>query len=222
MAARMKGHRTVGWVPPTIDVDDPSAVARAIEVLREGGAVVLPTDTVYGLAVATSVPSATASVFAIKGRPTSVPLAVLVDSLDQARALCDPPTPAVQRVVERLWPGPLTVVLRRAEGSASVELGGDGSTVGVRCPDSAFVRAVAREVGPLATTSANRHGEPTGVTAAEVEVALALADDDVALIVDGGACAGVASTVIDGTDPALPVLRSGPISQEQIAAAALP
>jgi L-threonylcarbamoyladenylate synthase len=193
-------------------------LARVVEMLREGGAVVLPTDTVYGLAVAASVPGATASVFAIKGRPSSVPLAVLVHSLDEVRSLCEPPTPAVEQVVQRFWPGPLTVVLRRAGTSAALELGGDGSTVGVRCPDHALVRAVIREVGPLATTSANRHGEPTGVTA--LEVAAALADSDLALIVDGGACAGVASTVIDGTDLALPVLRPGPIAQEQIAAAA--
>lgn len=207
-------------MPPTVDATDASAVARVVEVLRDGGAVVLPTDTVYGLAVATVAPGATAILFEIKGRPASVPLAVLVDSLEQALALCDPPTPAVQRVVERFWPGPLTVVLRRAERSAAVELGGDGSTVGIRCPDHPFARAVARAVGPLATTSANRHGEPTGVTAADVMAALA--DGDVALIVDGGVCAGLASTVIDGTDPALSVLRRGPISQEQIAAAALP
>ena len=207
-------------MPPTVDALDPSAVASAVEALRNGGAVVLPTDTVYGLAVATAVPGATATLFEIKGRPASVPLAVLVDSLGQAGVLCVPPTPPVLRLVHHLWPGPLTVVLGRAAQSADVELGGDGSTVGIRCPDHAFVRAVARAVGPLATTSANRHGEPTGVTAADV--AAALADADVALVVDGGICAGVASTVIDGTDPALPILRPGPISKERIAAAALP
>jgi L-threonylcarbamoyladenylate synthase len=199
---------------------DRSALARVVEALRHGGVVVVPTDTVYGLAVATAVPGATATLFEIKGRPASVPLAVLVDSLEQAGELCDPPTPPVHRVVEHLWPGPLTVVLRRAARSAALELGGDGSTVGIRCPDHAFVRAVARQVGPLATTSANRHGEHTGVTAGDV--AAALAGGDLALIVDGGTCAGLASTVIDGTDPALPVLRPGPISPEQIASAALP
>ena len=201
-----------------LDVDDASAIERASEVLLAGGAVVLPTDTVYGLAVAVSVPDATSAVFAIKGRPASVPLAVLVDSLDQARALCEPPAPAVERLVRRWWPGPLTVVLRRRADRA-VELGGDGTTVGVRCPAHELVRALARAVGPLATTSANRHGEPTLSTAREVAAQLGAG---VALVLDGGRIEGQASTVVDGTDPELPVLRAGPISQEAVRAAALP
>jgi tRNA A37 threonylcarbamoyladenosine synthetase subunit TsaC/SUA5/YrdC len=81
------------------------------------------------------------------------------------------------------------------------------------------VRALARAVGPLATTSANRHGEPTPVVAADVAAALG---ERVALVIDGGELGGLASTVVDATDPTLPVLRAGPISREQIDAAALP
>ncbi len=205
-------------MPEVIAADAADAAARAADALLAGEAVVLPTDTVYGLAVATSRAGATAAVFAIKGRPDTVPLAVLVDSLDQALELCEPPAPAVARLVERWWPGPLTVVLRRRPGS-SVELGGDGATVGVRCPDHDLVRALARRVGPLATTSANRHGEPTPATAEEVAAQLGAR---VALVVDGGRIEGLASTVVDGTDPSLPVLRAGPISQEDVRAAALP
>lgn len=195
-----------------IDVADPDAVSAVAGALSDGAAVVLPTDTVYGLAVAANVPGATSVLFALKGRPSDVPLAVLVEDLQQAFTLCEPAPEPVTRLLQRLWPGPLTVVLRRRPG-IEVELGGDGSSVGVRCPDSAFVRAVARAAGPLVTTSANRHGEPTSATAAEL---ITLFGDGVTVVVDGGSCAGVASTVIDGRDEGLPVLRPGPITEEQL------
>ena len=178
----------------------------------------LPTDTVYGVGVALSVPGATARLFALKDRPASTPIAVLVASWAQALELVEPPGAKVERLLERLWPGPLTVVLRRRP-DVVVDLGGDGATVGVRCPAHDFLRGLATEVGPLATTSANRHGEPTPASALDAAAALTA---PVALVVDGGACAGVASTVVDGTDPALPVLRAGPISPDHVRAAALP
>lgn len=205
-------------VPPTIAAEDPTALDATAAALRAGGAVILPTETVYGVGVAALVPGATERIFALKGRPSSVPLAVLVDSLEQALELCEAPAAPVARLVERLWPGPLTVVLAR-RGDVAVELGGDGATVGIRCPDHAFVRALARRLGPLATTSANRHGEPTPALAADAAASLL---GEVALVVDGGPCAGVASTVVDGTSPELRVLREGPISSGQVQAAALP
>jgi L-threonylcarbamoyladenylate synthase len=204
-------------VPDTIAVDDPRAIGATVDALRAGDVVLMPTDTVYGIGVLPSVPGATSSLFALKGRPADVPLAVLVASLDQALDLVEPPSPAVERLVARWWPGPLTVVLaRRADLEA--ELGGDGVTVGVRCPDHDFVRAVAAAVGPLAVTSANRHGRPTPATAQACAGELG----DIGLVVDGGALDGIASTVVNGTDPGLPVLRPGPISQEDVEAAALP
>jgi L-threonylcarbamoyladenylate synthase len=103
----------------------------------------------------------------------------------------------------------LTVVLARRDG--------DG-TVGVRCPDHDFVRALAARVGPLAVTSANRHRESTP---AEARDAAASLDGDVDLVIDGGPCPGTASTVVDVTDPSMPVLREGQIRREQIVAAAL-
>jgi L-threonylcarbamoyladenylate synthase len=204
-------------VPETIAVDDSRAITATVDALRAGEVVLMPTDTVYGIGVLPSVAGATSSLFALKGRPADVPLAVLVASLDQALALVEAPTEAVERLVARWWPGPLTVVLAR-RADLEVELGGDGSTVGVRCPDHDFVRAVAAEVGPLAVTSANRHGQPTPPTAAACAQELR----DISLVVDGGALHGIASTVVNGNDPALPVLRPGPISREDIEAAALP
>jgi tRNA threonylcarbamoyl adenosine modification protein (Sua5/YciO/YrdC/YwlC family) len=155
-----------------------------------------------------------------KGRPGDVPIAVLVASLDQALNLVEPPAPHVRRVAERFWPGALTLVLRRREaaGVATGDNVGPGSTVGIRCPDHEFVRALAARIGPIATTSANRHGEPTPATAAAAAASLLARVD---LVVDGGACAGVASTVVDTTGPELRVLRVGPISEEQVRDAAI-
>lgn len=196
-------------MPPIVAEEDVDAVDAAVAVLRAGGTVVLPTDTVYGVAALARSSAAVDELYRLKGRPESVPIAVLVESLDQALELVQPPPPPVARLVEAFWPGPLTVVLDARAG---------GETVGVRCPDRAFVRAVAHRVGPLAVTSANRHGEPTPATAT---AAAGVLDGDVTLIVDGGPCAGTASTVVDGTDPSLTVLRPGPIDREQVRRAAL-
>jgi L-threonylcarbamoyladenylate synthase len=205
-------------VPAILAEDDERAVPAAVAALRAGKPIVVPTDTVYGVAVALSVPGATKELFALKDRPAQTPIAVLVGSLAQALDLVEAPAPPVARLLDALWPGPLTVVLARRD-DVTVDIGGDGTTVGVRCPDHDLLRRLTAEVGPLATTSANRHGEPTPETASAAAAALTA---DVALVIDGGACRGTASTVVDGTDPALPVLRVGPISPEQVLAAALP
>ena len=198
--------------------DDPDAIDAALACLSAGEAIVMPTDTVYGLGVLAAVPGATDRIFAIKGRPAHVPLAVLVDSLEQALSLVDAPSAPAQRLIDACWPGPLTVVLTR-RADVHIELGGDERTVGVRCPAHDLVRTLARAIGPLAVTSANRHGEPTPRTAAATAAALG---DGVALVLDGGPCDGVPSTVVDGTSSTLTVLRAGPIAPEQIRTAALP
>jgi tRNA threonylcarbamoyl adenosine modification protein (Sua5/YciO/YrdC/YwlC family) len=186
-------------------------LADAVAALRGGGVVVLPTETVYGLAALPTVPGATARIFELKGRRADVPLAVLCADADQALALADEPSDAVERVAKACWPGPLTLVLRRRRG-LGYELGEPVTTVGVRCPDHDVVRALAAEVGPMAVTSANLHGQPTPDTAPEVA---ALFGTGVAAVVDGGPCTGIPSTVVDATadDPAAwTVLRQGGIT----------
>jgi L-threonylcarbamoyladenylate synthase len=226
IAARMQASywRATGPTGEREAVITVPASAESIDVvaraLRAGDAVVLPTETVYGLAVLASIPASTAKVFALKGRPADVPLAVLAESVAQVASLVDVPplgTP-VRRIMDAFWPGPLTVVLRRRADAPEVELGGDGRTIGVRCPDHDFVRTLARAVGVLAVTSANRHGEPTATTAAGAAVSLT---GRVALVVDGGVCAGIPSTVLDGTDDKLTVLRDGGISRSELIEVAL-
>ena len=103
----------------------------------------------------------------LKARSSEQPLAVLVASAEQAESLVDGPTPAARRLMDAFWPGPMTLVLPRRPELSDLELGGDGSTIGVRCPAHPFVRELARQLGPIVTTSANRHGEATPVSASE-------------------------------------------------------
>lgn len=175
-----------------------------MKALREGLLVVVPTDTVYGIAADASVPAATARIFDAKRRPAGLQLPVLVDSLDQAAqvAVIDD---RARALMERFWPGGLTVVVPRRP-DIRLELGDENGTVGLRCPDHPVPRALCAEVGPLATTSANVHGEPTPVTAAEVQRVFGGA---VAYVIDGGRCEGAPSTVVDTTSEQVVLLREG-------------
>jgi tRNA threonylcarbamoyl adenosine modification protein (Sua5/YciO/YrdC/YwlC family) len=178
--------------------------------------VVLPTDTVYGVAVDPSRPGATARLFAVKQRPTAVALPVLAGDVEDAFALAgDVPAPA-RVLAERFWPGGLTLVVPRRAG-LGYDLGGeDDATIGLRVPDQDLVRRIARRVGPLATTSANLHGRPTPETAAEVAEELGAA---VAAVLDGGPCAGAPSTVVACTAAGATVLREGRIPSAEVAGA---
>jgi len=202
---------------PRPDAAPAEVVERTVEVLRAGGVVVLPTDTVYGLAALPSDAAATARLFDLKGRGRDVPIAVLCATPGDALALAAPAavTDEVRRIAGRLWPGPLTLVLPRRPG-LGYALGAPEDTIGVRCPDHAFVRAVAAAVGPLATTSANPHGAPTPATAEEAAGALGPVD----LVVDGGRCSAPPSTVVDATAVPWRVRREGPLSLDDVRAAA--
>jgi tRNA threonylcarbamoyl adenosine modification protein (Sua5/YciO/YrdC/YwlC family) len=225
MPAAEGARRVAGVASPAviIDVGGPEppcdALAAAADSLRAGGVVVLPTDTVYGIAALPTVAGATDRLFALKGRGAHVPVAVLCAEPTQALGLADPArvTSDVRRIAATLWPGPLTLVLPRRPG-LDYALGEPDTTVGVRCPDHPLVRTLAAEVGPLATTSANRHGHPTPATAAEVVADLGA--DGLALVLDGGPCAGAPSTVVDATTPDWRVLREGGLSLADLRAAA--
>lgn len=193
--------------------DDAPALLAAVRALEAGGTVVLPTDTVYGLAALPSIGGATEPLATLKGRPDAQPFAVLVADVAQALELVAPPSPTVRGWMDEHWPGPLTLVLPRSPAAAGLALGGDPATIGVRCPAHGFVRALARRVGPLATTSANRHGRPTPRTAAEAAAGLAGAVD---LVVDGGPAGTVASTVVDATAEPWRVLRVGAIDPARL------
>ena len=193
---------------------EPAVVDRAVAVLAGGGTVVLPTDTVYGVAALASADGATHQLFVLKDRYHHQPLAVLVADIGQAFGLVEEPTPEVRGWMETLWPGPLTLVLRRRPEARALALGGDDATIGVRCPDHRFVRALAERLGPLATTSANLHGEATPSSARDAAAALAGRVD---LVVDGGPAGATASTVVDASVTPWRVLRAGALTADRLA-----
>jgi len=197
------------------DATDPSAVDDAVNRLGAGEVVAIPTDTVYGLAVSAFVPGAIDQLFVAKERPHTLEIPVLVSAAAGVAALIEGEIPGIaQWWMDRFWPGALTIVLPRRTDLVDVDLGGDGSTIGLRCPDHRLVRELCRRVGPLATTSANLHGEPTPQTAAGVAAAL---DGAVSLVLDGGTCEGAPSTVvaIDATG-APSILREGRIPTDTL------
>lgn len=188
-----------------------------LDALAAGSVVVLPTDTVYGLVVVAAHPGATARLFDLKGRDASVPIAVLCADAEQALALVHPDDGGrheLRAVAERWWPGPLTLVARRRTG-LDLQLGRPEHTIGLRVPDDDRIRALAQRLGPLAATSANRHGEPTVTSAAE---ATEVFGTEVAAIVDGGDLGDRASTVIDTTTWPWRVLRKGPLDADSVVA----
>lgn len=188
-------------------------LAAVADALRIGEAVVVPTDTIYGLAALPTVPGAVDRLFVLKGRPADMPIAVLVAGIERVEALADL-SDAARRLAEAFWPGPLTMVLPRKAG-VDLPLGEPHATIGVRWPDHAVIRSLAADLGPLATTSANRTGEPTLLTAAEAAASLT---GPVGAVLDGGPCAGTASTVVDLTGPELRVVREGAITEDQLRA----
>lgn len=195
---------------------DDALIDRLAAALRAGGAVVVPTDTVYGVAALPTAAGATMQLFALKDRSPDTPLTVLVADVAAARRVAGRWSERIERLVTRFWPGPLTVVLSRAADLTGWELGGDPTTIGVRVPDHELVRRLITRVGPIATTSANRHGLPTPETADQAAGSLAGA---VALVADGGRLSGQASTVVDATTEEWTILRPGPISQADLDAA---
>lgn len=212
-AGTLGGVAETGGDGVTVGVGDDDALDRAAAVLRGGGTVVLPTDTVYGLAALPSVAGATSALFELKGRAAQQPFAVLVADAEQARALVDGVPPEGERWMAELWPGSLTLVVRRSTAARSLVLGGDDATIGLRCPDHDFVRALAGRVGPIATTSANRSGEPTPTTAREAAASLT---GPVGLVVDGGPAGTVPSTVVDLSVDPWRVLRVGGVPEDRL------
>ncbi|MGH2747400.1 MAG: L-threonylcarbamoyladenylate synthase, partial [Actinomycetota bacterium] len=162
----------------------------ALAALRDGRLVVMPTDTVYGVAALLSLEEAVAALFVAKGRPESKAIPVLVGSLEDLEAIAELDERA-RRVGTALWPGPLTLVLRRRAGF-EVDLGGtENETIAVRIPDHPIALELLDRSGPLAVTSANRSGEPPATTPAAARAALG---QSVAVYLDGGTCVGTPST----------------------------
>lgn len=201
--------------PPRILPDGDAARDEAVRLLRGGGIVAVPTDTVYGIAADMALPDAIERLFAAKRRPPEKAVAVLLAEAAQAEAL-GVVGPAARVLGERFWPGGLTLVLPvRPDARLPRVLAGGAPTIGVRVPDHPSPRALAAALGPLPTTSANVSGEVDARDAREIGDRLGEA---LALVIDGGPIrGGPASTVVDCTGARPVIRRVGAIAAEEIA-----
>src|ERR671938_1254507 len=169
--------------PEIIPIDDPAAPAAAARAIAAGGVIAFPTDTVYGVGVDLWQPTAVARLYALKGRPQEKALPVLLaDAAEWTRVACDAPEAAL-RLMRAFWPGALTIVLPRRPDVPDA-LAPLAATSALRVPAHEPLRRVLARTGPLATSSANRSGEPPASDAATVRAALGAG---LALLLDGGA-----------------------------------
>ena len=195
-------------------VFDPSAIARAAAVLRRGGLVAFPTETVYGLGADATSERAIERLYVVKGRPPTHPLIVHVGDVSWLDEWTVDVPDAARRLAAHFWPGPLTLVLRRSSRVPLAVTGGQ-DTVGVRVPRHPLALALLRAFGSaVAAPSANRFGRISPTTAAHV---IADLDGDVDLVLDGGPCeVGIESTIVDLSRDRPVVLRPGGITAERI------
>jgi len=185
-------------------------VEKAIRVLREGGIVAYPTDTVYGLGASMNSTRASERIFEAKDRPNGMALPLLVADRDMVRLVVIDVPPAAWLLIFNFLPGALTLVLPKSAAVPEVITGG-AKTVAIRIPDHPVPLALIRGLGaPIVGTSANRSGQPSALNAAEVQAQIG---DRVDMIVDGGQCpGGVESTIVDLSGKKPVVLRQGAIS----------
>ena len=169
------------------------AINTAVDVIKCGGVIIYPTDTVYGLGADALNPDAVLKIFTIKGRPLDQPLPVAVSGLDLAGKLAFINETA-HKLMGAFWPGALTLVLKKKSIVPSIVVGGS-ETVGLRMPDHAVPLMVIRGSGaPLVATSANKHGKSSPL---EAEATMQQIGDEVDLVLDGGCTKGQSSTIID-------------------------
>lgn len=199
-----------------LPISDPRSLARALEVLKAGGLVAFPTDTVYGLGALAYDAEAISSIYTVKARGLEKAIPVLIGEFGQIGRVSSGVSRLVMRLAEVFWPGPLTLVVPRHPSVPDAVSA--TPTVGVRMPDFDSTRELLRLAGPLAVTSANVSGQASPSTAMGVEVQLG---GKVPLILDGGVTpGGIPSTVVDCTGAQPVILRPGPISLDEILQAA--
>lgn len=194
---------------------DAASIADIAAIIKAGGLVALPTETVYGLGCDGTNPSAVKNIYEAKGRPETKPISLLIGGIEDMPALARSIPDTAVKLAERFWPGPLTIVLEKSAAVPDIVAAG-GTTVGLRCPAHAVTLAVIRESGvPIAAPSANLSGGPSPKSADEVLNALSGKID---AVVDGGiSSVGVESTIIDVTSRPPKILRLGGLSVREIA-----
>jgi L-threonylcarbamoyladenylate synthase len=199
---------------------DPDAIARAVTVLRRGGLVAMPTETVYGLAADAGNDAAVRAIFAAKGRPTDHPVIVHIPDAAAMKNWAAQVPRAAEVLAAAFWPGPLTLVLKRGPAVSDLITGGQ-DTVGLRCPSHPWAQALLKAFGSgVAAPSANRFGRISPTSARHVIEDLGVKPDGaVDMVLDGGACpVGIESTIVDLSGPTSRLLRPGAVTREQLEA----
>lgn len=193
---------------------DAEATETAAKILKNGGLVAIPTETVYGLAANALDPQAVKNIFIAKGRPQDNPLIVHVSSLEEIPPLVEKVDPRLNALAEKYWPGPLTVIMKKSSLIPN-EVSAGLDTVAIRMPSNPFARAIIKAAGvPLAAPSANASGKPSPTKASHVIEDL---DGKIDAVVDGGECSvGVESTVVTLETNPPTLLRPGGITPEQL------
>ena len=195
-----------------VSSNSPNAIHSALEILLSGGLVAFPTDTVYGVGARAFDGQAIESIYVAKNRPMEKAIPVLIGDPEELPKVAAEISILAVRLIERFWPGPLTVLVPKRP--TLPEAISATSTVGVRVPDHNVARALLRLAGPLAVTSANISSQPSPITAGQVMVQLG---GRLALIIDGGETpGGIPSTLVDCTGDEIQILREGPISKEEL------
>ncbi len=203
-----------GMITHLLSADSPRAIPQAMDILKSGGLVAFPTDTIYGIGALAFDGAAVESIYAAKNRPVEKAIPVLMADIEDLERVAAGVPRMAEILARKFWPGPLTLLIpKHARLPQSVSA---NSTVGVRIPDHPFARVLLRAAGPLAATSANISGRSGPSRADEVFQQLS---GRIPLILDGGPTpGGMASTVVDCTGSEPVILRQGPVSREHILA----
>lgn len=198
-----------------IKSDHPVVLDHALDVLKHGGLVVFPTDTVYGLAALPTKDEFIERLYTVKGRESTRAIAILIASSAELEQVSFLPSESAQILADKFWPGPMTLIVPRHPQLPAVL--SPNETIGVRVPDHKFALDLLSITGPLGVTSANISGRENTISAQEV---MAQLDGRIHLVIDGGnSPGGVPSTVVDCTAPEPVILRTGPIKKSDVKAA---
>jgi len=195
-----------------IKIEELQAFSVATTIIKAGGIIAFPTDTIYGIGVSAFNEEAIEKIYQVKERPKDKALPILIGDTAQITKITPPPGSRVKSIMDEFWPGALTLILQMLPDLPH-NLSSTG-TIGIRIPNYKYTQDLLLQTGPLAVTSANLSGESSANTAVEV---LKKLGGKIDLILDGGrSTGGTASTVLDCTKPDPNILRSGPISLDEI------
>lgn len=197
---------------PSLNIQE--QIERGISILRQGGLVAYPTDTVYGLGACANLPQAVERIYKVKERPQNMPLPLLLADVSQITEFAEQASPVARILIRHFWPGALTLVLPKSNSVLDIITAG-GATIAVRVPAHPVPVALAEGLGtPIVGTSANLSGMPSPLTASEVYSQLG---DKIDWIINGGRCpGGRESTIVDVTGEVPIILREGAISREEL------